>query len=150
MTLEGKEKVVLVLKYIGEDFCSQSVYQDQFDHLWKDVGSEDSEQPCLYSAINNEFEGEPYTPINQEFIIQPTENRISEEKKFQYQMLGRLISDCEYYLGYGYRDPDKLWAHDEKEQIEKIKKIWLSFSELEKPEWLTWEQIIAYEKEMCK
>ena len=49
-------------------------------------------------------------------------------------MLGRLISDCEYYLGYGYRDPDKLWAHDEKEQIEKIKKIWLSFSELEKPE----------------
>lgn len=47
-------------------------------------------------------------------------------------MLGRLISDCEYYLGYGYRDPDKLWAHDEKEQIEKIKKIWLSFSELEK------------------
>ena len=39
-------------------------------------------------------------------------------------MLGRLISDCEYYLGYGYRDPDKLWAHDEKEQIEKIKKIW--------------------------
>lgn len=53
MTLEGKEKVVLVLKYIGEDFCSQSVYQDQFDHLWKDVGSGDSEQPCLYSAINN-------------------------------------------------------------------------------------------------
>ena len=50
MTLEGKEKVVLVLKYIGEDFCSQSVYQDQ---LWKDVGSGDSEQPCLYSAINN-------------------------------------------------------------------------------------------------
>ena len=65
-------------------------------------------------------------------------------------MLGRLISDCEYYLGYGYRDADKLWAHEEKEQIEKIKKIWLSFSELEKPEWLTWEQIIAYEKEMCK
>ena len=65
-------------------------------------------------------------------------------------MLGRLISDCEYYLGYGYRDPDKLWAHDEKEQIEKIKKIWLSFSELEKPEWLTWDQIIAYEKEMYK
>lgn len=53
MTLEGKEKVVLVLKYIGEDFWSQPVYQDQFDHLWKDVGSGDSEQPCLYSAINN-------------------------------------------------------------------------------------------------
>ena len=32
MTLEGKEKIVLVLKYIGEDFWSQPVYQDQFDH----------------------------------------------------------------------------------------------------------------------
>ena len=30
-----------------------------------------------------------------------------------------------------------------------MKTLWLGFSEAEKPEWLTWEQILNYEKQMC-
>jgi hypothetical protein len=30
-----------------------------------------------------------------------------------------------------------------------MKAMWLSFSEGEKPEWLTWEKILEYEKQMC-
>jgi hypothetical protein len=30
-----------------------------------------------------------------------------------------------------------------------MKRIWLSFSEDEKPEWLPWEKILQYEKDMC-
>jgi hypothetical protein len=30
-----------------------------------------------------------------------------------------------------------------------MKRIWLSFLETEKPEWLTWERILEYEKAIC-
>lgn len=82
--------------------------------------------------------------------IKSIENQISYEKKFQYQMLDRLRTDCEYYLGNGHRNTDALWAGDEKKQIKEMKTRWLEFSETEKPEWMSWEQILAYEKEMCK
>lgn len=65
-------------------------------------------------------------------------------------MLGRLESDCKYYLGYGNRNPKHLWAGDEKKQIEEMKRIYNSFTDDKKPEWLTWENILEYEKEMLK
>lgn len=77
-----------------------------------------------------------------DFILKGKEN-------FRYQMLGRLKTDCIYYLGNGNRNPENLWASNEKEQIEAMKLIWGSFAEEDKPEWLTWEQIKVYEKEMC-
>lgn len=41
--------------------------------------------------------------------------------KFNYMLLGRLKSDCEYYLGYGGRNAKSLWAHDEQAQIDKMR-----------------------------
>lgn len=67
---------------------------------------------------------------------------------FRYQLLGRMQSDCEYYLGYGNRSKNRLWAQDEKEQIKLMKKLWKMFPSTEKPEWLTWNDILKYEKEM--
>lgn len=147
--MDSKEKTVLVLKYIGKDFCSQPVYQDQFERLWKDLNLGECDQPSLCLVSNNEFDGEPDSAINREFIIQEAPPRISREKKFQYMMLGRLRSDCDYYLGWGNRCPSVLPDGNEQKHIEYMKRIWNSFSENEKPEWLTWEQILAYEKEMC-
>jgi hypothetical protein len=71
------------------------------------------------------------------------------DDRFRYMMLGRLQSDCEYYLGFGSRNAEHaLWAHDEKEQIETMKALHNSFGENDKPEWLTWEQILDYERQM--
>jgi hypothetical protein len=75
---------------------------------------------------------------------------LTSEESYRYQMLDRLRCDCNYYLGYGGRYPKHLWAGNEKEQIEAMKLIWNSFSDEDKPEWLTWEQIIEFEKEMVK
>lgn len=149
MSSDGKESSTLILTYIGEDFWSQPVYRDQFNHLWKDTELGDSAQPCLYAVISNDIDDDPGMPIQQDFIIQPIGNPISKEKRAQYQMLSRLKSDCDYYLGFGYRNPGRLWAGNEKNQIEEMKALWLSFSETEKPEWMTWEQILDYEKQMC-
>lgn len=69
---------------------------------------------------------------------------------FRYQLLGRLQADCEYYLGFGfgYRNTNRLWAGNEKAQIETMTKLYESFKEDEKPEWLTMDEINEYGKKM--
>lgn len=138
---------VLELNYIGEDSWSRPVYKDQHGHLWKDIELGDGDNPSLCSAVNDDFEGEPDDLIRHPFTI--LQKPPSKEKQFQYMMLGRLRSDCDYYLGYGNRNPGRLWAGTPQKQIEEMKKIWLEFADNEKPQWLTWEQILEYEKQMC-
>lgn len=71
------------------------------------------------------------------------------DKKFNYMMLSRLKMDCDYYLGYGGRNPIHcLWAKDEQEQIDEMKRIYNLFEADEKPEWLTFDEILEYEKQM--
>ena len=62
--------------------------------------------------------------------------------RFTYQLLYRLMQDCEYYLGYGYGNRKHLWADTEQEQIDKMKELYDSVHE--KPEWLTVKNILAY------
>lgn len=145
----NKGNNILVLKYIGTDGWSRPVYQDQFNHLWKDIDLGYYSMPTLCSACNDEFDGEPDMPIEQDFTIRSQEGLISNEKKYQYMMLGRLKSDCEYYLGNGNRNSGCLHQKNENKQLEAMKAIWNSFNEEEKPEWLTWKEIIEYEKAMC-
>jgi hypothetical protein len=66
--------------------------------------------------------------------------------KFEYQLLGRLQMDCEYYLGHGNRATKHLWAGNELEQIEKMKELYAGLPE--KPEWITLEKISEYEAAM--
>ena len=70
------------------------------------------------------------------------------EPKFRYMMLSRMKQDCNYYLGYGNRSTNHLWAGDERSQIENMKALWNSFPEEDKPEWVTWEELLDYEKQM--
>lgn len=66
--------------------------------------------------------------------------------EFLYQMLGRLESDCKYFLGNGNGYEKHLWASSVIEQISAMKEI---YNKLDvKPEWLTMEQINEYEKQM--
>lgn len=68
--------------------------------------------------------------------------------KYKYQVLDRMRSDCEYYLNAGGRHNKFLWSGSVKEHIEDMTALYLSFSEEERPEWLTLEQIKAYGEKM--
>ena len=70
------------------------------------------------------------------------------EQEYEYMLLDRLRSDCEYYLGNGNRNKKDLWARDEKKQIAKMKSLYKNLKV--KPEWLRWSDIIKYEKLMVK
>jgi hypothetical protein len=73
---------------------------------------------------------------------------LQSEEKFRYQLLSRMQQDCDYYLGNGNKSAKHLWAGNVTEQIETMKAIWNSFSQDEKPEWLTLEEILQYKQQM--
>jgi len=70
----------------------------------------------------------------------------NNDPEFLYQMLGRLESDCKYFLGNGNGYEKHLWALSVTEQISAMKEIYNKLDE--KPEWLTMEQIDDYENKM--
>ena len=68
----------------------------------------------------------------------------------RYMLLDRMRCDCLYYLGNGNRHSKHLWAVGKpKEHIQYMKWLWNSFSKDAKPEWLSFEEIEEFEKQMC-
>ena len=63
---------------------------------------------------------------------------------FEYQLLGRLQQDFEYYFGAGDRNKKHLWALDEVLQIKKMKELYESLPD--KPDWIALEAINKYEE----
>jgi hypothetical protein len=93
------------------------------------------------------MDGEPDVPVTAEFVFSPS-RVLWRNDSFNYSMLDRLKMDCEYYLGYGNRNAKHLWASTEAEHIAYMKKLWNGFPADAKPEWLTFEQIEEYERQM--
>ena len=83
--------------------------------------------------------------------ISPTEEKAAEpteqDTSFSYQLLSRLQSDCEYFLGAGQGHEKHLWAGNVKNQIAKMWELYNAV--LEKPNWLTAQDIERYEKQMA-
>ena len=69
------------------------------------------------------------------------------EHNQEYQLLDRLRSDCEYFLGAGNRSEKHLWAGSVRAQIAKMRELYDTL--LEKPEWLTKEVIDDYAERMA-
>lgn len=70
------------------------------------------------------------------------------EPKFRYMMLSRMKQDCDYYFRNGGRNPEILWAGDEKSQLENMIALWKTFDPDDRPEWLTWGDIVYYALKM--
>lgn len=75
---------------------------------------------------------------------------LDQTEQFRTALLGRLRSDCEYFLGAGGRNPHCLWALDVSEQIDTMKALYNSFADDEKPDWISMSDIETYEQKMLK
>lgn len=72
------------------------------------------------------------------------------EKRYRYMLLDRMRMDCDYYIRNNFNTPRTLWADTEQEHIDIMRHIWGTFSDRDKPEWLTLEQIDQFENRMIK
>ena len=68
----------------------------------------------------------------------------SNDQQFEYMLLDRLRTDCNYFLKHPHEK--HLWAGSIDGQIEKMKELYDTLKI--KPEWLSMEDINRYEKEM--
>lgn len=60
------------LYYVGTDSWSRPVYEDrETGALWKDTDPRAHVPASLYSAVCNEFDGEPDCPIKGSFRLLP-------------------------------------------------------------------------------
>lgn len=77
-----------------------------------------------------------------------TSEYIHKDIEFKYRLLSRLQQDCKYFLGNGNGTEKHLWAGNVDDQIKMMKDLYNSFSDNQKPEWISMEEIEGYEKEM--
>ena len=68
----------LVLKYIGNDSNDRPVYEAENGKLFVDIDPCKDRHPRLCTKLNNDFDGEPDTPIiyikrytDTEFVFEP-------------------------------------------------------------------------------
>lgn len=92
--------------------------------------------------------GESISPLTKQDTV--LKDLLRGDEQFRFQMLGRLEADCKYFLGYGNRNENRLWAHNTEDQILYMKALYLSFGEADRPKWISLEKIKKYEKEMKK
>ena len=71
--------LIKTLTYIGMDGWDRPVYADEYGHLWKDVdprkGFQRNSNIC--SATNNDFNGEPDSPISSIYGLQFVPERVT-------------------------------------------------------------------------
>lgn len=135
------------MEFIGLDDWNRPVYRCvENGILWKDL-SLGRGIPELYSC-GNSIDGEPDSPIREDLEVVFNSKYEEDPNRFNYMMLSRLRMDVEYYLGNGNRSKRCLYYQDEKEHIQKMKELHNSFPDDAKPEWLTYDDILNYEKQM--
>ncbi|MEG1894666.1 MAG: LPD11 domain-containing protein [Oscillospiraceae bacterium] len=132
------------MKFVCLDNFDRPVYKClENNTIWKDL-SDFGEQPQLYSC-QNEVGGEPDYHINEMLKIVFVDRYVENPNRFEYMMLDRLRIDCAAHLGVSNRKIEDVDAH-----FAEMKRLWNLFPEKSKPEWLTWEQILDYEKKIRK
>ncbi len=145
----------LQLTRVGENYNGHQTYKDENGHFWADIHNTPlSETPSeVYNLCPcDDIDGEPGWPTTDFVILNPpTEREIRmAQYRDKYGLLGRMKADCMYFLGYGNKCEKHLWAGNVTDQIAKMKKLWQEFPDDLKPEWLTWEQILDYERRMSE
>jgi len=84
---------------------------------------------------------------NGTFLTEQEQAELETDHRADYQLLDRLSTDCEYFLGAGGRNEKHLWAGNVYDQIAKMRELYQVLPE--KPEWLTDEAISSYAERMA-
>lgn len=137
------------VKYIGFGGLAElPCYEDEKGKIYFDL-NDGRNGLDLYTGAYwdcGEIWGEPNTKV-----IDPVECYepfVRHPREFDYMMLDRLRMDCEYFLGNGNGYEGHLYYKEVNKHCDEMEKLWNSFVDEDKPEWLTMKQIKEYRKKM--
>ena len=78
--------------------------------------------------------------MKEDYLMRPLKDKL--------QLLGRMKSDCEYYLGEGRKQITHLWGGTVDNQIRSMQELLSSILQEYRPEWLTLEDIRRFSDAM--
>lgn len=140
------------VKFVGfGGYMEVPCYEDENGKLYFDENNGHNGLDLYTGAYKEEWGeicGEPNTRVTEE--IECDEPFVRHPREFDYMMLDRYRTDCEYFLGYGYGYEGHLYFKSVEKHCDEMEKLWNSFADNEKPEWLTLEQIHEYREKMLK
>lgn len=144
---------MLRVKYIGFGgvFIEYPCYEDEKGKIYFDLNDGRNRLDLHTGAYRDECDeicGEPCKRITEE--IECENPFVRHPREFDYMMLGRMRSDCNYFLENGNGYEGHLWGGSVEKICDEMENIWNSFAEDEKPEWLTMEQNKDYRKRMME
>lgn len=148
-----KSMKTLELTRVGEHRMEGGLYKDKKGNYYVDCHDEpkDSGVSVVYMlSPKKEIDGEPDKKIECEIkILNPLSEREKRMKafKFDYMMLSCMQMGCKYYQSaWSYNNAHFQTA---KEMIESMKEHWNKIPDDLKPEWISWEEILEYEKKFA-
>ena len=139
-------KKKIIVSYIGDDNMGKPVYKSNNNRLYKDVNLGEG-TPDLYSC-DNKIDGDPCFSVSNKYDIIYESKKVIHPQRYEYMMLSRLQSDCEYFTNYGKCMLNRKTESDIYSLIEEMRDIYNSLED--KPEWLSLEDINKYEAEMLE
>ena len=140
----------LTLTRVADNAMSGNLYKDEEGCYYSDlyVEPENGKEGTVYRlSPSKEIDGEPDFPVTAVIVLtNPLSEREKRERAFRqdYMMLDRMRSDCEYYDTAAHYN--NAHASTVAETIADMKARWQKLPEDLKPEWLSWEKILEYEK----
>lgn len=142
------------VKYIGfgGGYAEYPCYEDEKGKIYFDMNDGRNGLDLYTGAYRHPEDGdicgEPYSRVEEPIECEEPFERHARE--FDYMMLSRYKSDCDYFLGYGNGYEGHLYYKEVNKHCDEMKKLHDSFSDNEKPEWLTVEQIEQYRTDMLE
>lgn len=108
-----------------------------------EIVSEEPVEEVIESTTDNEI---TETKLTDE---QPVNEVNEKDYTFDYSFLSRLKSDCKYVIDHQISNPRwSLWGITVEKHIEEMRKVYNSFPDDKKPQWITMDDIDNFEKEM--
>lgn len=139
------------VKYIGfgGGYLEYPCYEDKNGKIYFDLNDGRNGLNLHTGAYKDEYEeilGEPNRRVTE--AVECDEPFVRHPREFDYMMLSRYKSDCDYFLGYGNGYEGHLYYKEVNKHCDEMKKLHDSFPDEDKPEWLTAEQIEQYRTDM--
>ena len=140
------------VKYVGfGGYMEVPCYEDENGKLYFDENNGRNGLNLYTGAYRDDCDeicGEPNTRVTEP--IECDEPFVRHPREFDYMMLSRLRMDCDYFLGNGNGYEGHLYYKEVNEHCDEMEKLWNSFADEDKPEWLTIEQSKEYREKMLK
>lgn len=134
------------LKLPYQEGMSEDLIQNHKAYIQDWIAVLENDPNELFAAIKDADKITDYLLERGKLLELTRSDALESNFSFEYQLLDRLRSDCEYFLNAGGRHEKHLWAGSVSGQIAKMRELYDLLTV--KPDWLSREDINEYEERM--